>query len=130
MKLYKEIEPTIFNKTLKETMDFMGLQGAELAEETGRSRNSISRIRNGKDFPSIQELAKLLNAAEKRVPGFFDEFARRLSGKARRMTASPEEFVNSLDSSEFGALMFACASRVSSESRSEHHERGYDLVAS
>lgn len=111
MKLNK-IEPDIFNKTLKETMDYMGLQGTNLAEKMGRSRNNISRIRNGKDFPSIKDFALLLEIAEQERTGFFEEFVARLAGKARKLTLSPEDFVNTLDSSEFGALMIAAGSRL------------------
>ena len=54
----------------------------------------------------------VLMAIEKRCPGFFDDFCRQLSGQSRRMTISPEEFVNSLDSSEFAALMIASGRRL------------------
>lgn len=111
MKLNK-IEPDIFNKTLKETMDYMGLKGVVLAEKSGRSCNNISRIRNGKDFPSVKDFAFLLEVAEQERPGFFEEFIARLTGKARKITISPEDFVNTLDSCEFGALMIAAGSRL------------------
>ena len=129
MKVYNEIDPLLFNRTLKETMDYMGLQGTELAEETGRSRNNISRIRQGKDSPSIKELVVILNAAEKRKPGFFDEFSRRLSGKARRITVSPEEFVNSLDTSELGALMVAAGVRICGRGEMSDYPLAQHLVS-
>jgi predicted transcriptional regulator len=108
MKLYKEI----FNDIFRETMDRLGLKGTDLAERAGRSRNNITEIRKGKVFPAIGDFVELLMICEEARPGFFEEFARQLIGQSRRLTVSPEEFVSSLDSSEFGALMYACAARV------------------
>jgi transcriptional regulator with XRE-family HTH domain len=108
MKLYKEI----FNDVFRETMDQLGIKGSYLAERSGRSRNNITEIRKGKAFPAIGDFVELLILCEEEKPGFFEEFARQLIGQSRRLTVSPEEFVGSLDSSEFGALMYACAARV------------------
>lgn len=121
MKVNK-IEPDIFNKTLKETMDYMGLKGVVLASKSGRSNNSISRIRNGKDFPSIRDFALLLELAEQERKGFFEEFMARLAGKARKVTLSPEELVDTLDSSELGALMIAAGSRLCEKGDSKYQE--------
>ena len=106
------LDELIFNRTFKETMDHLNIQGSELAEKTGRSRNNISRIRGGKDCPTIKDFAGILIQAESICPGFFEEFCRRLISKSRKTTQSPKEFVSGLDSSEFGALMIAAGVRM------------------
>ena len=108
MKLYKEL----FNDVFRETMDRLGVKGTQLAKRAGRSRNNITEIRKGKSFPAIGDFVELLMLCEEERPGFFEEFTRRLVGQSRRLTTSPEEFVNTLDSSEFGALMIAAGSRI------------------
>ena len=130
MKVNK-IEVDIFNKALKETMDYMGLKGVVLAEKSGRSCNSISRIRNGRDFPSIRDFVILLELAEQEREGFLSEFMARLTGKVRKLTFSPEEYVNSLNSSELGALMIAAGSRLCEKGESLHQEsRQFERLAS
>jgi len=106
-----ELDPFIqaFVKILKAR----GIQGKEVAEWTGRTPGNISRIRNGEDSPRLRDFMQILLEIEKRCPGFFDDFCRQLSGQSRRLTISPEEFVNSLDSSEFAALMIAAGHRLS-----------------
>ena len=108
MKLYKEL----FNDVFRETMDRLGIKGSQLAERAGRSRNNITEIRKGKSFPTVGDFVELLMICEEERPGFFEEFTRRLVGQSRRLTISPEEFVNTLDASEFGALMIAAGSRI------------------
>ena len=105
-----ELDPFIraFVKTIKSR----GVQGKEVAEWTGRSPGNISRSRNGEDSPRLRDFMLILLEIEKRCPGFFDDFCRELSGQSRRLTISPEEFVNSLDSSEFAALMIAAGRRL------------------
>ena len=115
MKLYKEL----FNDVFRETMDRQRVKGTQLADKAGRSRNNITEIRKGKVFPAIGDFVELLMLCEEESPGFFEDFARRLIGQSRRLTASPEEFVRSLDSSEFGALMYACAARINESESSE-----------
>lgn len=89
MKL--NIEPLIFNATLKETMDFLGLQGTELAEAAGRTRQNISEIRQGKTFPSVKDFASILTAAEQKTPGFCQEFAKRLIQRISHLPAIYQE---------------------------------------
>lgn len=111
------------NKTFKETMDYMRVKGSALAEVSGRSKNNISEIRNGKAHPSTEDFGKLLEHCETLAPGFTKEFGRRLSGRMTPFIFSPEEFISELDPSQLGALMFAIGSRISSLKNS-------DLVAS
>lgn len=111
MKLYKEI----FNHTFRDTMDSLGVKGKELAERSGRSSQNISEIRSGKAFPTIGDFAELMMAAEEIAPGFCETFARRLTGESRRLTVSPEEFVNALDSSEIAAVLIAAGVRMSGQ---------------
>lgn len=107
-----EIELDPFIRAFVKILKARGIQGKEVAEWTGRTPGNISRIRNGEDSPRLRDFMLILMAIEKRCPGFFDDFCRQLSGQSRRMTISPEEFVNSLDSSEFAALMIASGRRL------------------
>ncbi|MEG3440173.1 hypothetical protein V0288_23790 [Pannus brasiliensis CCIBt3594] len=109
----RSLDPKIFNRIFAKTVKNRGLQGKQIAEWTGRTPNSISRIRTGEDSPRLCDFVEILSAIEAKDPGFFEAFCRELSGQSRRMTISPEEFVNSLDSSEFAALMMAAAIRLS-----------------
>jgi predicted transcriptional regulator len=106
-----ELDP--FVRAFVKILKARGIQGKEVAEWTGRTPGNISRIRNGQDSPRLRDFMQILMAIEKRCPGFFDDFCRQLSGQSRRLTISPEEFVNSLDSSEFAALMIAAGRRLS-----------------
>jgi len=106
-----ELDP--FVRAFVKILKARGIQGKEVAEWTGRTPGNISRIRNGQDSPRLRDFMLILMAIEKRCPGFFDDFCRQLSGQSRRLTISPEEFVNSLDSSEFAALMIAAGRRLS-----------------
>lgn len=115
MKLYKEV----FNDIFRQAMDRHRIRGIDLAKKAGRSRSNITEIRQGKSYPAIGDFVELLMLCEEESPGFFEEFARQLIGQSRRLTASPEEFVRSLDSSEFGALMYACAARINESESSE-----------
>lgn len=72
------VTDNIFNEAFKETMDAMNVKGKALAELTGRSYNNISRIRQGKDNPSLKDFCGLLNAAESLVPGFYTLFLQNL----------------------------------------------------
>ena len=126
MKLYKEL----FNDIFRETMDRLGIKGSQLAERTGRSRNNITEIRKGKSFPTVGDFVELLMICEEERPGFFEEFTRRLVGQSRRLTISPEEFVEALDSSEFGALMIAAGSRICQKRDLEDQPRRQQPLAS
>lgn len=128
MKL--NITPTLFNEIFKETMDSSGLKGNELAKLAGRSTNNISRIRQGKDFPSIKDFMELIAIAEEVQPGFFEDFARRLIGESRRLTVSPEELIEALDSSEFGALMIAAGRRMCESGTQKGDAPAYQKIAS
>jgi predicted transcriptional regulator len=107
------IPSDIFNCVFKETLDRRGIAGKSVAEWTGRSQNSISRIRSGADCPHLRDFVKILDTIEEHSPGFFDDYCRNLAGLSRRVTISPQEFVDSLDSSEFAALMIAAGTRLS-----------------
>lgn len=109
---------TTFNDIFKQAMDQCGVAPSELAELAGRSRGNISQIRNGKNFPSIGDFCELIGCAEQLSPGFYELFGRLLIGETRRQTLSPEELINSLDSTELGTLLIAVGSRMS-EKRSE-----------
>ena len=108
-----EIELDPFIQAFVKIIKARGIQGKEVAEWTGRTPGNISRIRNGEDSPRLRDFMQILMAIENRCPGFFDDFCRQLSGQSRRLTISPEEFVNCLDSSEFAALMIAAGRRLS-----------------
>lgn len=108
-----EIEVDPFIRAFVKILKARGIQGKEVAEWTGRTPGNISRIRNGEDSPRLRDFMLILLAIEKRSPGFLDDFCRQLSGQSRRLTISPEEFVSSLDSSEFAALMIAVGRRLS-----------------
>ena len=108
-----EIELDPFIQAFVRIIKVRGIQGKEVAEWTGRTPGNISRIRNGEDSPRLRDFMQILMAIEKRCPGFFDDFCRQLSGQSRRLTISPEEFVNCLDSSEFAALKIAAGRRLS-----------------
>jgi hypothetical protein len=108
-----EIELDPFIQAFVRIIKVRGIQGKEVAEWSGRTPGNISRIRNGEDSPRLRDFTLILMAIEKRCPGFFDDFCRQLSGQSRRLTISPEEFVNCLDSSEFAALMIAAGRRLS-----------------
>jgi transcriptional regulator with XRE-family HTH domain len=126
MKLYKEL----FNDVFRETMDRLGVKGSQLAERSGRSRNNITGIRKGKSFPTIGDFVELLMLCEEERPGFFEEFTRHLVGQSRRLNTSPEEFVDALDLSEFGALMIAAGSRICDKRELHEDSRMRQLIAS
>ena len=125
MKLYKEL----FNDVFRETMDRLGVKGSQLAERAGRSRNNITEIRKGKSFPTVGDFVELLMLCEEESPGFFEEFTQQLIGQSRRLTTSPEELVNVLDSSEFGALMIAAGSRICEKRELHDDPRMRQLIA-
>jgi transcriptional regulator with XRE-family HTH domain len=115
MKL--NIEPLIFNVTLKETMDSMELQGAELAEAAGRTRQNISEIRQGKAFPSVRDFALILMAAEQRVPGFFNEFVKRFVQKLSRLPVDEERgdlncLIEEMGNDELTQMMYLISGRL------------------
>lgn len=125
MKLYKEL----FNDIFRETMDRLGVKGSQLAERSGRSRNNITGIRQGKSFPTIGDFVELLMLCEEEKPGFFEEFTRHLVGQSR-VNTSPEEFVDALDLSEFGALMIAAGSRLCDERELQKDSKMRQIIAS
>lgn len=99
-----------FNKAFKDTMDSLDVRNDRLAEISGRSVANISKIRNSKSFPSVEDFAKLIEYGEQLHPGFAAEFAQRLTNSS---FFSPETLINSLDSSQLAVLIFAIGQRVS-----------------
>ena len=95
------------NTIFKQTMDYMGVRGSDLAELAGCSRNNISEIRNGKVNPPIDKFWSLIENCERLAPGFKREFGKRLAGMNRKKVFSPEEFLDTLDSSQVAALTLA-----------------------
>ena len=95
------------NTIFKQTMDYMGVRGSDLAELAGCSRNNISEIRNGKVNPSIDKFWSLIEDCERLAPGFKREFGKRVAGMNMNKAFSPEELLNTLDSSQIAALTFA-----------------------
>lgn len=108
MKLNTEI----FNQAFRFAMSATQLKNLELCEASGKSQAWVSNLRNGKGNPSIHDFIDVVMLCEELRPGFFEVFARKLIGESRRLTVSPEELVNSLDSSELGALMHAVGNRM------------------
>jgi transcriptional regulator with XRE-family HTH domain len=104
-------------------MDSLSVKGKDLAARTGRSIQNISEIRSGKAFPTIGDFVELIMAAEEIAPGFSEAFIRHLVGESQRLTISPEEFVNALDSSEIAAVVIAAGLRMS-EKRPEYLKVG------
>ncbi len=108
MKLNTEL----FNQAFRFAMSATRLKNLELCEASGKSQAWVSNLRNGKGNPSIHDFLDVVMLCEQLRPGFFEVFARKLIGESRRLTVSPEELVNSLDSSELGALMHAVGNRM------------------
>lgn len=107
-----KLHVNIFNEAFRFAMSATQLKNLELCEASGKNAASISNLRNGKGNPSIHDFLELVILCEQLRPGFFEVFARKLIGESRRLTVSPEELVNSLDSSELGALMHAVGNRM------------------
>ena len=105
-----------FNKAFKDTMDSLNVRNDRLAELSGRSVANISKIRNSKAFPSVEDFAKLIEYGEQLQPGFAAEFAHRLTNSS---FFSPETLINSLDSSQLSVLIYAIGQRVSNTGRKE-----------
>jgi transcriptional regulator with XRE-family HTH domain len=63
-----------FANVLKHTMTEFGLTGAELAEKSGVSKNTVSAFRQGRQSLSVDNLEKLLGAMPREARMyFFDE---------------------------------------------------------
>ncbi|MGK7881113.1 MAG: hypothetical protein AB4060_13565 [Crocosphaera sp.] len=120
-----KLNTSILNEAFRFAMTATQLKNLELCEATGRSQAWMSNLRNGKGNPGIRDFMELVMLCEEMRPGFFEIFARKLIGESRRLTVSPEELVNSLDSSELGALMHAVGNRMCDASN-----RKDDLIAS
>lgn len=114
-----------FNEAFRFAMSATQMKNLDLCKVTGKSQVWLSNLRNGKGNPGIQDFMEVILLCEEMRPGFFDIFTRKLIGESRRLTVSPEELVNSLDSSELGALMHAVGNRMCDASN-----RKDDLIAS
>ena len=120
-----KLHTNIFNEAFRFAMSATQLKNLELCETSGKSQAWLSNLRNGKGNPGIHDFMELVMLCEQLRPGFFEVFSRKLIGESRRLTVSPEELVNSLDSSELGALMHAVGTRMCDAS-----SRKDDLIAS
>lgn len=69
------------NRYIKRTMDYYGIQGKELSEKSGISRNHISEFRNGKSALSTDLLCKVLLVMDEIAPGSRAYFCQLLAGK-------------------------------------------------
>jgi transcriptional regulator with XRE-family HTH domain len=104
-------------KCFKEALDRFGIQGIELAEVTGRSKQNISAIRCGKVAPSIKDFCDLLLAAESMKSGVLEDFSQRLSlrfGTALieiREKIDLEILVDSMSSEELAVFMNLLSAR-------------------
>ncbi len=120
-----KLHTNLFNEAFRFAMSATQLKNLELCEASGKNAAWVSNLRNGKGNPTIHDFMELILLCEEMRPGFFEVFARKLIGESRRLTVSPEELVNSLDSSELGALMHAVGNRMCDASN-----RKDDLIAS
>jgi len=82
----------------RETMDFYGIKGSELADRIGCSRNNISEIRNGKVSPPISRFWELVEICEELAPGFKEKFGEKVAGhyyfKSESSNISNSQFKN------------------------------------
>jgi transcriptional regulator with XRE-family HTH domain len=122
-----KLHTNVFNDAFRFAMSATQLKNLELCETSGKSQAWLSNLRNGKGNPGIQDFMELVMLCEQLRPGFFEIFTRKLIGESRRLTVSPEELVNSLDSSELGALMHAVGNRMCDAS---NRNQDKDLIAS
>lgn len=70
----------------RETMDYFGIKGKDLAELAGCSYNNISEIRHGKSFPAINRFWELVEICEELAPGFKDALATKISNSNTEKT--------------------------------------------
>lgn len=121
-KTCQQIEVRIFNQLLKETMDLLELPNRELAELTGKHTNTVSRIRNAKTYPNLNEFVQILNQAEKLRPGFIKLFAKMFVDCVQNDDS--QQLLEKLDSVKLGILLIEAGERLCknvSFAQSEQH---------
>jgi transcriptional regulator with XRE-family HTH domain len=112
MKLNNQVKIEIFNQSLKKAMDELGLSNEELAEVVGKHKGSISRIRNGKMFPHVNDFVDILNKAEMLRSGFLKVFAKHFLNQIELNPFFPESFVEDLDPRQLGTLLIYAGERL------------------
>jgi transcriptional regulator with XRE-family HTH domain len=99
----------------KQTMDHFGVQGTELAEAFGCSRNHISEIRTGKVNPGIDRFWKLLETMDKLAPGSKKYFASL-------MTNDISDTIESMDNEQLSEILFK-VSQALKQKRESHAKK-------
>lgn len=82
-----------------------GITGKQMAEYVGISPSYVSEIRSGKKNPSLEMFERLLDGAEKIVPGSREYFVSCLAGEALMDDLKVEYLAVHLDDDEFANLV-------------------------
>ncbi len=121
-------EPML-HKYFKETMDFYGIKGSELADKIGCSRNNISEIRLGKVSPPISRFWELVEICEELAPGFKDKFAQKVAGHYYFKSASSNMSNSNFDNNNSFIFQFnGTAEQISEQLKEVPPEAFQEIV--
>lgn len=119
----------MLHEYFKETMDFYGIKGSELADKIGCSRNNISEIRTGKVSPPISRFWELVEVCEELAPGFRERFAQKVAGhyyfKSKSTNISNSQFENK---NSFIFQFNGTAEQISSQLKEVPPEAFHEIV--